>query len=209
LVKAPPILRQKTKKRPLREVACLVCALPTCGFARLFVWWPGTESNRRHKDFQSSALPAELPGLKGCDSNLKKTGLSKKNGCVSSRRGVSLAPPQVHAQLAQLAVQVRALQPGLLCHARHGAALARQVELEVGLLEAVARLAQRAVEVEALVRQRAGVRRACLDGRRVLVAAHGQHQHRASARSGSHWLGHRRGGGSAWQVARQSLLHRL
>ena len=25
--------------------------------------WPGTESNRRHKDFQSSALPTELPGL--------------------------------------------------------------------------------------------------------------------------------------------------
>ena len=28
-----------------------------------FDWWPGTESNRRHKDFQSSALPTELPGL--------------------------------------------------------------------------------------------------------------------------------------------------
>ena len=28
-----------------------------------FFWWPGTESNRRHKDFQSSALPTELPGL--------------------------------------------------------------------------------------------------------------------------------------------------
>jgi hypothetical protein len=25
-------------------------------------WWPGTELNRRHKDFQSSALPTELPG---------------------------------------------------------------------------------------------------------------------------------------------------
>src|ERR1043165_9903551 len=24
-------------------------------------WWLGTESNRRHKDFQSSALPTELP----------------------------------------------------------------------------------------------------------------------------------------------------
>ncbi len=25
-------------------------------------WWPETELNRRHKDFQSSALPTELPG---------------------------------------------------------------------------------------------------------------------------------------------------
>ena len=24
-------------------------------------WWPGTESNRRHADFQSAALPTELP----------------------------------------------------------------------------------------------------------------------------------------------------
>src|SRR5690606_34288037 len=24
-------------------------------------WWLGTESNRRHEDFQSSALPTELP----------------------------------------------------------------------------------------------------------------------------------------------------
>src|SRR3546814_3063220 len=27
-----------------------------------FRWWPGTESNRRHGDFQSPALPTELPG---------------------------------------------------------------------------------------------------------------------------------------------------
>ena len=25
-------------------------------------WWPGTELNRRHRDFQSPALPTELPG---------------------------------------------------------------------------------------------------------------------------------------------------
>jgi hypothetical protein len=25
-------------------------------------WWPGTELNRRHADFQSAALPTELPG---------------------------------------------------------------------------------------------------------------------------------------------------
>ena len=28
----------------------------------VYQWWPGTESNRRHADFQSAALPTELPG---------------------------------------------------------------------------------------------------------------------------------------------------
>ena len=27
-------------------------------------WWLGAELNRRHKDFQSSALPTELPSLR-------------------------------------------------------------------------------------------------------------------------------------------------
>ena len=28
----------------------------------MIIWWPGTGSNRRHADFQSAALPTELPG---------------------------------------------------------------------------------------------------------------------------------------------------
>jgi hypothetical protein len=32
--------------------------------------WPGTESNRRHEDFQSSALPTELPGHTGKNNYL-------------------------------------------------------------------------------------------------------------------------------------------
>ncbi len=29
-----------------------------------FKWCPGAESNHRHEDFQSTALPTELPGRK-------------------------------------------------------------------------------------------------------------------------------------------------
>ena len=29
----------------------------------LSTWCPGADSNHRHEDFQSSALPTELPGL--------------------------------------------------------------------------------------------------------------------------------------------------
>jgi hypothetical protein len=35
---------------------CILCQALT-----RFQWWLGTESNRRHEDFQSSALPTELP----------------------------------------------------------------------------------------------------------------------------------------------------
>ena len=31
----------------------------------LIKWWPGSESNQRHADFQSAALPTELPGQAG------------------------------------------------------------------------------------------------------------------------------------------------
>ena len=32
-----------------------------------FIWWPGPGSNRRHTDFQSVALPTELPSLKSVE----------------------------------------------------------------------------------------------------------------------------------------------
>src|SRR5471032_1727917 len=33
-----------------------------CGRRWTMKWWPGAELNRRHADFQSAALPTELPG---------------------------------------------------------------------------------------------------------------------------------------------------
>ena len=38
----------------------------TIGIYGMKNWWPGAESNHRHADFQSAALPTELPG---CNSN--------------------------------------------------------------------------------------------------------------------------------------------
>jgi hypothetical protein len=35
--------------------------LDFCSERKVLKWWLGTESNRRHGDFQSPALPTELP----------------------------------------------------------------------------------------------------------------------------------------------------
>ena len=45
------------------------------GFA--FRWWCGAGSNRRHKDFQSFALPTELPHHLGIANIIKQMELDK------------------------------------------------------------------------------------------------------------------------------------
>ena len=66
----------------------------------------------------------------------------------------ALVAREVDAELLELAVEVRALEAGLLGDAGHAAVLAREVKFEVALLERIARFAQRPIEREALLGQR-------------------------------------------------------
>ena len=52
------------QQRNEKSRKCLISQdLPAlCERVRTMYWWPGAESNCRHADFQSAALPTELPG---------------------------------------------------------------------------------------------------------------------------------------------------
>ena len=49
----------RNTRKTQRWALCSLTRYPTC--AQVFTKWLGTESNRRHADFQSAALPTELP----------------------------------------------------------------------------------------------------------------------------------------------------
>ena len=57
-------------------------------FRRLFYWWLGTELNRRHKDFQSSALPTELPSRAIGSFAFKLLFISDRNRTYSATMGL-------------------------------------------------------------------------------------------------------------------------
>ena len=48
---------------------CVKCAVDLLGSAWTEMWWPRPESNQRHTDFQSAALPTELLGLPAARAN--------------------------------------------------------------------------------------------------------------------------------------------
>ena len=57
------------------------------------IWCPGPESNQRHADFQSAALPTELPGQTGCFSKhpmATRKGLEPSTSGVTGRRSNQL-----------------------------------------------------------------------------------------------------------------------
>ena len=42
------------------------CSIAKKLYISRVIWWAGSESNTRHEDFQSSALPTELPAHRDC-----------------------------------------------------------------------------------------------------------------------------------------------
>src|SRR5688572_18458749 len=50
-------------------------------------WWPGSESNQRHADFQSAALPTELPGQVGRNAPHRGS-IDERTRIKSAVRGV-------------------------------------------------------------------------------------------------------------------------
>src|SRR6476620_9661368 len=58
-------LRQPTARQSCPTVATI--PRPPLSNRTSFVEWLGAESNRRHVDFQSTALPTELPSRNGAD----------------------------------------------------------------------------------------------------------------------------------------------
>src|SRR5436309_12987710 len=58
----------------------------------VWIWCPGTELNRRHEDFQSSALPTELPGHEGQELR-RETITQERGGHSTDGRAMKRHPP--------------------------------------------------------------------------------------------------------------------
>jgi hypothetical protein len=60
--------------------------------------WPELESNQRHKDFQSSALPTELSGQDRKEKDIQLSHYLAMTICISFHFSIFLLPQQVKLQ---------------------------------------------------------------------------------------------------------------
>ena len=77
--------------------------------------WLGTESNRRHADFQSAALTTELPSLK--PFNLFGLVRASQSLCVLALASLCMPAPPISPGDNPWAVTAIAVQPLRLSHA--------------------------------------------------------------------------------------------
>src|SRR5882757_6184174 len=61
------------------------------------IWWPGRELNPRHADFQSAALPTELPGLSKSRVLNRRFGRPSMNNRNISHLALTAGSPLVPA----------------------------------------------------------------------------------------------------------------
>ena len=75
------------QKRLRRSENCIDCMNPLCVRMRERVgWWAGSESNTRHKDFQSFALPTELPAHRDSDAFAMRRIFIRTDDCDAAQR---------------------------------------------------------------------------------------------------------------------------
>ena len=94
--------------KPIIQFLCVACTCPAIiaclwqgatkkayrdnRVSLCFIWWPRTELNCRHGDFQSPALPTELLGQKSVKRGIKPSNLPEVKACAGLRGKISGYP---------------------------------------------------------------------------------------------------------------------
>ena len=80
-------------------------------------WWPRPGSNRRHTDFQSVALPTELPSHRSVFANGRSRGIRTHDPVIKSHLLYQLSYAPIHASSRQME-RAKGLEPSTTTLAR-------------------------------------------------------------------------------------------